>query len=88
MKKVIIIAEAGVNHNGSISNAKKLIDLAKVAGADFIKFQSFKADNLVTKNAPKAKYQLRNMKNIKDKKQAKMLKKLELTNSEMKLLCQ
>ena len=64
MKKVIIIAEAGVNHNGSISNAKKLIDLAKVAGADFIKFQSFKADNLVTKNAPKAKYQLRNMKNI------------------------
>lgn len=88
MKKVIIIAEAGVNHNGSISNAKKLIDLAKAAGADFIKFQSFKADNLVTKNAPKAKYQLRNMKNIKDKKQAKMLKKLELTNNEMKLLCQ
>ena len=49
MKKVIIIAEAGVNHNGSISNAKKLIDLAKVAGADFIKFQSFKKYQKVPK---------------------------------------
>ena len=68
INKTIIIAEAGVNHNGSIEYAKKLIDIAKDSGSDFIKFQSFKADNLVTKNAPKAKYQLRNMKNIQDKK--------------------
>ena len=87
MKKVII-AEAGVNHNGSIKYAKKLIDIAKDSGADFIKFQSFKAANLVTKNAPKAKYQLKNIKNSQDKHQATMLKKLELTNSEMQLLCQ
>ncbi len=87
-KKTIIIAEAGVNHNGSIKYAKKLIDIAKDSGADFIKFQSFKASNLVTKNAPKAKYQLKNMKNNQDKHQATMLKKLELTNSEMQLLCQ
>ena len=49
--KVIIIAEAGVNHNGDINIAKKLIDLADNSGADYVKFQSFKADKLVTKNA-------------------------------------
>ena len=54
---VFIIAEAGVNHNGSISIAKKLIDMAVKAGADAVKFQTFKAENLVTMNAKKANYQ-------------------------------
>lgn len=57
MNKVFIIAEAGVNHNGNIDLAKQLIDKAAKAGADAIKFQSFKAEKLVTKNAKKAEYQ-------------------------------
>ena len=56
-KKIIIIAEAGGNHNGSIKKAYKLIDIAKEAGADYVKFQTFKAETLVSKNAPKANYQ-------------------------------
>ena len=56
---VFIIAEAGVNHNGSLKIAKKLIDVAAKSGADAIKFQSFVASNLVTKNAEKADYQKR-----------------------------
>ena len=55
--KVFIIAEAGVNHNGSIDLAKKLIDVAAASGADAVKFQTFKAENLATKNAKKANYQ-------------------------------
>ena len=54
---VFIIAEAGVNHNGSIDLAKKLIDVASNAGADAVKFQTFKAKDLVSKNAQKAEYQ-------------------------------
>lgn len=57
---VFIIAEAGVNHNGKLSLAKKLIDAAEEAGADAVKFQTFSADELVTKNAGKAGYQERN----------------------------
>ena len=53
MKKVLIIAEAGVNHNGSIELAKKLVDAAALAGVDYVKFQSFKAENLVSKDAKK-----------------------------------
>ena len=52
--RVFIIAEAGVNHNGDINLAKKLIDVAAKAGADAVKFQTFKAQNLVSKNAQKA----------------------------------
>ena len=52
--KVFIIAEAGVNHNGSIELAKKLINVASKCGADAVKFQTFKAENLATKYAPKA----------------------------------
>lgn len=74
---VFIIAEAGVNHNGSIDTAKKLIDVASQSGADAVKFQTFKAKNLVSKNAQKAQYQKENM-NDEDDSQFNMLKKLEL----------
>ena len=74
---VFIIAEAGVNHNGSIDLAKKLIDVASDAGADAVKFQSFKAENLATKNAQKAMYQ-KETTNIEES-QFHMLKKLELS---------
>ncbi len=77
---VFIIAEAGVNHNGSLKLAKKLIDVASNSGADAVKFQTFKAQNLVTQKARKAKYQSKTT--DKDKFQYTMLKKLEL-NEEM-----
>lgn len=76
MGKIFIIAEAGVNHNGSIENAMKMIDLAAEAGADAIKFQLFKAENLVTKTAEKADYQIENSGG--GESQFEMLKKLEL----------
>ena len=75
--KVFIIAEAGVNHNGSIDIAKKLIDVASSAGADAVKFQTFKAKNLATKKSKKANYQ-KNLTN-KNETQFSMLKKLELS---------
>jgi N-acetylneuraminate synthase len=75
---VFIIAEAGVNHNGDISKAYKLIDAAVEAGVDAIKFQTFRADKLVTKNASKAKYQ--KISSDSDESQHSMLKKLELSN--------
>lgn len=73
----IIIAEAGVNHNGSLEMAKKLIDEAAKAGADFVKFQTFKAEKIVSKSAIKAKYQQENMADG-DNSQHTMLKRLEL----------
>jgi len=73
---IFIIAEAGINHNGSINIAKKLIDIAVKAGADAVKFQTFKTENLVTRNAKKAKYQKKN--DSKKESQFDMLKKLEL----------
>lgn len=76
--KTIIIAEAGVNHNGSIELAKQLIEAAAQAGADFVKFQTFKADLLVSKTAPKAEYQKKNL-GDNDNSQYSMLKKLELS---------
>ena len=75
---VFIIAEAGVNHNGSIELAKKLIDVASEAGVDAVKFQTFKAEKLVSKDATKAEYQKENMKDDSDNSQYNMLKKLEL----------
>ena len=74
--KTFIIAEIGVNHNGSLSIAKKLILAGKNAGADAVKFQNFTAEKLVTINAKKAPYQIKNTKN--DNSQFKMLKRLEL----------
>lgn len=79
MNKVIIIAEAGVNHNGDIEIAKKLIDAAVEAGVDYVKFQTFKADNLVSKSAKKATYQSVNI-NDGDDSQYTMLKNLELSH--------
>ncbi len=76
MNKVFIIAEAGVNHNGSLELAKKLIDVAVVSGADAVKFQTFKAENLVSKNAQKADYQKQTTNN--EESQFDMIKKLEL----------
>lgn len=75
-----IIAEAGVNHNGNMAIALALIDAAVDAGADAIKFQTFKADKLVTKNAPKANYQKNNSK--PEESQYEMLKALELNEAQ------
>lgn len=77
MSRIFIIAEAGVNHNGDIETAKKLIDAAAVAGADAVKFQTFKAENLVCRNARKADYQMETT--DRDESQFDMLKKLEVT---------
>ena len=74
--KIIIIAEAGGNHNGSLKKAYKLVDIAKKAGADYVKFQTFKAETLVSKNAPKAKYQKKNVKKISH---YELIKKLEMS---------
>ncbi|CUU74115.1 N-acetylneuraminate synthase [Campylobacter hyointestinalis] len=76
MNKVFIIAEAGVNHNGSLELAKKLIDEAVVAGADAVKFQTFKAELCISKNADKAEYQKQTT--DKNESQFDMIKKLEL----------
>ena len=82
--KVLIIAEAGVNHNGDIALAKKLIDVASVAGVDIVKFQSFKTEALVSNKAEKAQYQLQTT--DKEQSQFQMLKKLELSESDHDLL--
>jgi N,N'-diacetyllegionaminate synthase len=76
MRRTFIIAEAGVNHNGSLALAKKMIDVAADSGADAIKFQTFKAEELVSANAPKAEYQRRAT--GKNGSQFDMLKGLEL----------
>lgn len=78
-----IIAEAGVNHNGSLEMAKKLIDAAKESGADAVKFQTFKSEEVVTKNAEKAEYQ---KKTTTENSQYEMIKKLELSADDFKEL--
>ena len=72
----LVIAEAGVNHNGSIDIAKKLIEVAADSGADYVKFQTFKAENLVTRKGEKALYQQKLTSN--EETHFDMLKKLEI----------
>ena len=81
MNKTIIIAEAGVNHNGDINTAKRLIDVASDACVDYVKFQTFKADKLASFKAKKANYQSINT-NDGDDSQYAMLKKLELSHQD------
>lgn len=77
----LIIAEAGVNHNGDIKLAKQLIDAASEAGVDYVKFQTFKSEKLVSKNAEKASYQKENTEDASES-QLKMLQKLELSEAD------
>ena len=80
MKHVIIIAEAGVNHNGSFGLAKKMVDAAKEAGVDYVKFQTFKPKKLVSQYAEKAEYQKKTTGS--DETQLQMLQKLALTEDD------
>lgn len=82
--KTYIIAEAGVNHNGDRDTALKMIDEAKKCGCDCIKFQTFRTEDLVTRDAKKAEYQVVNTKNHDS--QFQMLKKLELSFEDFKIL--
>jgi N-acetylneuraminate synthase len=85
-RKTIIIAEAGVNHNGSVENAKKLIDAAADSGADYVKFQTFITKNIVTKGAEKAVYQIENIGEEAGVSQFDMLKALELDRETHEIL--
>lgn len=85
-KGCFIIAEAGVNHNGKLSLAKKMVDTAKSAGVDAVKFQTFKVEDLVTQDARSAMYQQKNT--GKKESQMVMLKKLELSDGDFKKLKQ
>lgn len=82
--RTLIIAEAGVNHNGNINLAKKLIAAAAAAGADLVKFQTFTAKNLVSASAPKAEYQRKTTENSES--QLEMIQKLELSREDHAVL--
>ncbi len=84
MSKTLIIAEAGVNHNGSIDMAKRLIEVAAEAGVDYVKFQTFKSEKLVSRHATKADYQKANTGG--EDSQLKMLQQLELSRHDHFLL--
>ena len=81
LKEVLVIAEAGVNHNGDLETAKKLVEVAASAGADYVKFQTFSAETLATADAPQAEYQRRSNP-IGTANQLEMLRKLELSKEE------
>lgn len=78
--KTLIIAEAGVNHNGSLDLAKQMINVASEAGVDFVKFQTFKTELCISVDAPKAEYQIENTN--KSETQYEMVKKLELSEND------
>ena len=80
--RVLVIAEAGVNHNGDLSIAKRLVDVAAEAGADLVKFQTFKADKIASGTAKKANYQARNEVDAAANSQLEMLKQLELSDAD------
>ncbi len=80
-ERVIIIAEAGVNHNGDLSLARKLIDVAADSGVDYVKFQTFNSKKLVSKQAKKANYQIENTNNHSES-QLEMLQRLELSKED------
>jgi N,N'-diacetyllegionaminate synthase len=82
--RTLIIAEAGVNHNGEINLAKKLITAAAAAGADLVKFQTFSAKNLVSSSAPKAEYQKKTTESSES--QLEMIQKLELSREDHTVL--
>ena len=84
MDKVIVIAEAGPNHNGKIKLAYKLVNLAKSCGADFVKFQTSVPEAHISKFARKAKYQIKNTK--KNQSQLEMSKKMTLSYEQFKLV--
>lgn len=84
MPHTFVIAEAGVNHNGSVDMAQDLINVATEAGADAVKFQSFRAGDMISRNAPKAQYQARTT--GVDESQLEMLRKLELSESDHETL--
>lgn len=83
--RVFIIAEAGINHNGDLQLARKLVDAAVEAGADAVKFQTFKAEEVVTPGAERAQYQKDNMPE-KDESQLEMIKRLELSYAQFEEL--
>lgn len=85
MSKTTIIAEAGVNHNGSLELAKQLVKKAHEAGVDYVKFQTFKSEKVVSKNAKKADYQIENT-GKKEESQLEMVKKLELSYDDHQVL--
>lgn len=82
--RTLVIAEIGVNHDGELDKAIKLVDCAAEAGADVVKFQTYVAENLVTKNALRAGYQINN--STQSESQLEMLKRLSLSNSDLKVV--
>ena len=78
---VFFIAEAGVNHNGSIKHAKKLVDIAKKCGADAVKFQSFKTENIILAKAPKSQYHIETTGSDKSQSRFELLKTQEMSEN-------
>jgi N-acetylneuraminate synthase len=84
LKRTLVIAEIGVNHDGKLDKAIQLVDCAVEAGADVVKFQTYVAENLVTKDALRAEYQINN--STRNESQLEMLKRLSLSNSDFKAI--